>query len=44
MLLVAAGLVLAIGLPIYLLPDRTDLLFSWTVNPPLTAAFLGAPT
>lgn len=42
MLAVAAGLVLAIGLPTYLLPERTETLFSWTVNPPLTAAFLGA--
>ena len=41
MLLVAAALVLAIGLPLYVLPDRTDNLFSWTVQPPLTAAFLG---
>lgn len=41
MLLAAAALVLIIGLPTYLVPDRTDLLFSWTVNPPVTAAFLG---
>ena len=42
MLLTIAGLlVLIIGLPIYLVPTRTDLLFSWTVNPPITAAFLG---
>ena len=42
MLAVAAVLVFAIGLPLYLLPDRTETLFSWTVSPPLTAAFLGA--
>jgi hypothetical protein len=42
MLVVAAALVLVIGLPTYVWADRTDTLFSWTVNPPLTAAFLGA--
>lgn len=42
MLLIAAALVLIIGLPTYVWADRTDTLFSWTVNPPLTAAFLGA--
>jgi hypothetical protein len=29
-------------LVLYLLPDRTDRLFAWTISPPLTAAFLGA--
>jgi hypothetical protein len=29
-------------LVLYLLPDRTDRLFAWTILPPLTAAFLGA--
>lgn len=42
MLSVAAVLVFIIGTPLFLLPAKTDLLFSWTVNPPLTAAFLGA--
>lgn len=42
LLTVAAILVLIIGLPLYLAPTRTDLLFSWTVNPPMTAAFLGS--
>lgn len=42
LLLVASILVLIIGLPMYLAPTRTDLLFSWTVNPPMTAAFLGS--
>ena len=38
----AAALVLAVGLTLFLFPGRTDTLFSWTVNPALTAAFLGA--
>ena len=42
LLTVAAILVLIIGFPLYLLPTRTELLFSWTVNPPMTAAFLGS--
>jgi hypothetical protein len=29
-------------LVLYLLPERTDSLFAWTIAPPLTAAFLGA--
>jgi hypothetical protein len=41
LLLVAGVLVLAIGTPLVLLPSETDTFFSWTVNPPLTAAFLG---
>ncbi|NDW53777.1 hypothetical protein [Aliiroseovarius sp. PrR006] len=41
MLLVAAVLVTVIGAPLFLFPDKTAFLFSWTVNPPLTAAFLG---
>ena len=39
---IASFLVLAIGLSLYLLSGRTEVYFSWTVNPPLTAAFLGA--
>jgi hypothetical protein len=42
MLVIAAVLVLIIGLPTYVWAENTDTLFSWTVNPPLTAAFLGA--
>lgn len=42
MLLVASILVFLVGIPLYLVPTRTDTLFSWTINPPLTAAFLGA--
>ena len=41
LLMVAAALVLAIGIPLVLVPTETDTFFSWTVNPPLTAAFLG---
>ena len=42
LLYIASALVLLIGLTLFLFPGRTDTLFSWTVNPPLTAAFLGA--
>jgi hypothetical protein len=42
LLYLAAALVLAVGLTLFLFPGRTDTLFSWTVNPALTAAFLGA--
>lgn len=42
LLLVASTLVFIIGIPLFLFPGRTDTLFSWTVNPALTAAFLGA--
>jgi hypothetical protein len=43
LLLVAASvLVLLIGTPLFLVPTSSTTFFSWTVNPPLTAAFLGA--
>ena len=42
LLYIASVLVLLIGLTLFLFPGRTDTLFSWTVNRPLTAAFLGA--
>lgn len=42
MLTVAAVLVLIQGLPIFLFPYDSATLFSWTVNPPMTVAFLGA--
>ena len=42
MLAIASLLVLIIGTPLFLVPTETATLFSWTVNPPLTAAFLGA--
>lgn len=41
-LYVASFLVLSVGQSLYLLTNRTDVYFSWTINPPLTAAFLGA--
>ncbi|HET7078827.1 MAG TPA: hypothetical protein VFM49_15425 [Chloroflexia bacterium] len=34
-------LALVVGPLLFLLPDRTDSLFAWTINPPVTAAFLG---
>jgi hypothetical protein len=42
MLYVAAALVVTIGITLNLLTERTADLFAWPVNPPLTAAFLGA--
>jgi hypothetical protein len=30
------------GVPLFLLPEQTDRFFSWTINPPLTATWLGA--
>lgn len=41
MLFIASFLVFSIGIPLTLLTERTDRYFAWTVNPPLTAAFLG---
>ena len=41
-LYVASFLVLSVGISLYLLTGKTDVYFSWTINPPLTAAFLGA--
>ena len=41
LLTVAGGLVLAIGVPLYVVPHLTEDYFSWTVQPPLSAAFLG---
>ena len=42
LLLIASILVLLIGIPLVFLPRRTDTYFSWTVSPPITAAFLGS--
>src|SRR5579859_737942 len=39
--LVISGLALVVGPLLYVLPDNTDTLFAWTIQPPLTAAFLG---
>jgi hypothetical protein len=42
MLYIASGLVFLVGVPLFLLPNSTATYFSWTVNPPITAMFLGA--
>ncbi|HUF38038.1 MAG TPA: hypothetical protein VMN57_05905 [Anaerolineales bacterium] len=41
MLLLAAILVVIIGMSAFSLPTRTGVYFSWTIGSPLTAAFLG---
>lgn len=41
-LYVASFLVLAVGSSLYFLPEKTDVYFSWTINPPLTALVLGS--
>jgi hypothetical protein len=42
-LLWAAGvLVVLAGVQLFVFTERTDRYFAWTINPPLTAAFLGA--
>jgi hypothetical protein len=42
MLIVASGLVLGTGLILTLFTRRTADLFAWPIDPPMTAAFLGA--
>ena len=42
LLVVASGLVLAVGIPLVLKPEETAEYFSWTVSQPLTATFLGS--
>lgn len=42
MLLIASGLVFIVGIQLYILTAQTERYFAWTINPPLTAAFLGA--
>jgi len=42
LLYVAAFLVFLAGLVLFVFPLRTDEFFAWTVNPPMTAVFLGA--
>ena len=42
LLLVAAVLVFLAGIQLYILTEKTDRYFAWTINPPLTAAFMGA--
>lgn len=41
MLFTAAVLVLAVGFSLYILTDKTDRYFAWTIGSLLTAAFLG---
>jgi hypothetical protein len=41
-LLAASALVFLAGFQLYILTDHTDSYFAWTIQPPLTAAFLGA--
>lgn len=40
-LYVASGLVLMVSISLFFMPDQTERFFAWTINPPLTAAFLG---
>lgn len=42
LLLAGTVLVLAAGLDLFVLTEHTDKLFAWTIDSPLTAAFLGA--
>ena len=42
LLYVAAFLVFLAGLVLFVFPLRTEEWFAWTVNPPMTAVFLGA--
>ena len=41
-LLAIAGVIFLLGLSLYVAPTETDRLFAWTIQVPLTAAFLGA--
>lgn len=42
-LLVVAGVLVGLaGIQLFLFSERTDRFFAWTIEPPLTAAFLGA--
>jgi hypothetical protein len=42
LLLVAGGLVFLAGFQLFVLTQQTDRFFAWTIQPSLTAAFLGA--
>ncbi len=42
MLIAAAFLVVGAGLDLFLFAEHTSTLFAWAIDPPLTAAFLGA--
>jgi hypothetical protein len=41
LLVVAGTLVATIGIPLVLFSEQTDVGFAWTIQPPITAAFLG---
>ncbi len=41
-LLLAGGLVFLAGFQLFVLTEQTEHYFAWTIQPPLTAAFLGA--
>lgn len=38
----AAALVILAGIPLFFFSEQTERYFAWTIQPPLTAAFLGA--
>lgn len=42
MLHIAAGLVFIVGIQLFVFSTATERFFAWTLNPPLTAAFMGA--
>lgn len=42
MLLVAGVLVFIVGIQLFILSEQTDTFFAWSIEPPLSAAFLGA--
>jgi hypothetical protein len=42
MLLIASGLVFVAGIQLFVFSEQTDTFFAWTIDPPLTAASLGA--
>jgi hypothetical protein len=42
MLIVSGGLVLVTAVQLFVLSEQTDVFFAWTIQPPLTAASLGA--
>ena len=42
-MLMAAGVLVALaGIQLFVFSERTDRFFAWTIEPPLTASFLGA--
>ena len=41
-LVAIASVIFWLGLSLFVFPGETDTLFAWTIDPPLTAAFLGA--